>query len=215
LTLIPGFISYASADRRVAASVKEALLECGVDGFMAHDDIHVSQEWRNRILEELRRMEVFVPLLSAHFKLSEWTSQECGAAVMRDGVLIIPASVDGTIPYGFLNHYQSRLLPQPITVEFFRGAVGRAKPHAVIEMLIDRLEGAGSYRGAERLMAPLEPYFTQLTASEADRIIDISIGNNQIWDAGGCRADYLPTLLEAVKGKADQEKIDELWDLIR
>ena len=78
--MIPGFISYASADRKLAAQVKAALLECGVDGFMAHEDIHVSQEWRDRILEELRRMEVFVPLLSRHFKSSDWTSQESGAA---------------------------------------------------------------------------------------------------------------------------------------
>jgi hypothetical protein len=212
--LIPGFISYASADRRLAARVKAALLECGVDGFMAHEDIHVSQEWRDRILEELRRMEVFVPLLSAHFKSSDWTSQESGAACVRDDVLIIPASLDGTVPYGFLNRFQGQRLPQPVTAEFFRGAIARQKPHAIIKVLMENLDGAASFRGAERLMEPLVPFFNQLTIEEANGILDMSIGNSQIWDAGTCRVDYLPKLLSAVRGKADQRKIDQLADMI-
>jgi hypothetical protein len=214
VALIPGFISYSNADRRVAAAVKDALRECGVDAFMAHEDISVSEGWRERILEELRRMEVFVPLLSAQFKTSEWTAQESGAAAVRDDVLIIPVSIDGTIPYGFLNRYQSRMLPDPLRPEFFRIPIGKVKPHAVIEGLIERLEFAANYRDAERLMQPLVSFFPQLSAEEANRIIDISMGNNQIWDAGACRVDYLPELLNAVKGKADQKRIDKLSKLI-
>ena len=99
MPLIPGFLSYSTRDRHVAAEVKQALVQLGVDAFMAHDDIHISQAWRDRILAELKAARVFVPLLSKAFKESDWTSQEVGLAVGRRGMVIIPASLDGTIPY--------------------------------------------------------------------------------------------------------------------
>lgn len=214
MSRIPGFISYSSADKQRAAEVRTALAACGVDGFMAHDDIYVSQQWRDRILDELRRMQVFVPLLSANFKTSEWTAQEAGAAIVRADVLIIPVSLDGTVPYGFLNHFQGRPLPRPIDPAFFRDVLLMNRPHAVIEVLIDELEGAGSFRGAEALMQPLAPFFDTLTPAQAERIIDISTNNGQIWDASKCRGTYLPVLLQASKGKVPPDKLQELHDLI-
>jgi len=211
---IPGFISYSSADRGIAADVKNALLACGVDAFMAHEDIHVSQQWRDRIVDELRRMEVFVPLLSANFRTSEWTAQEAGAAIVRRDVLIIPASLDGTIPYGFLNHFQGRRLHRPVDPAFFRVPLLAHKPGAIIDALIDDLEGAGSFRGAESRMQPIVPLFNQLSPAQAERIVDIAISNNQIWDASKCRATYLPDLLRSAAGKVPAAKVQELQDRI-
>lgn len=214
MSRIPGFISYSSADKQRAAEVKTALAACGIDGFMAHDDIHVSQQWRDRILDELRRMQVFVPLLSSNFKTSDWTAQEAGAAVVRADVLIIPVSLDGTVPYGFLNHFQGRPLPRPIHPAFFRDVLLMNRPHIVIETLIDELESAGTFRGAEALMQPLFPFFDKLTPAEAERIIDISIDNDQIWNASKCRGIYLPALLQAAQGKVPASKLQELRDVI-
>ena len=58
------FISYAHADRKYGAQAKNVLAEIGIEAFLAHDDLHVSDEWRARIIEELRRCDLFVPLLS-------------------------------------------------------------------------------------------------------------------------------------------------------
>ena len=99
------------------------------------------------------------------------------------GILIIPVSLDGTVPYGFLNHFQGRRLPRPIDPAFFRGPLLTQKTGAVIDVLIDDLEGAGSFRGAESLMQPLAPLFDQLTPDQAERVVDIAAANNQIWDA--------------------------------
>ena len=61
------FISYFRKDRKFGAQAKGVLAEVGIDAFLAHDDLHVSDEWRERIVEELKRCDIFVPLLSANF----------------------------------------------------------------------------------------------------------------------------------------------------
>jgi len=210
MTRVRGFISYSHKDRLRAGEVKTALAALGVDAFMAHDDIHVSQQWRDRILEELRDMEVFVPLLSIDFKTSEWTTQEVGFALSRPEVLIIPATLDGTIPGGFLNALQARMLPQPAETGFFRDAIGVRFPRAVIGALIDALDGAGSYRGAEARFRPLLPYLDKLTAAEATRIAIASTENDQIWDAGLCRTEYIPTFLAKNRHQLAPEVLEPL-----
>lgn len=207
---LKGFISYSHHDRIRAAEVKNALARLGVDAFMAHDDIHVSQQWRDRILDELRAMEVFVPLLSSHFKSSEWTAQEVGFALSRPEVLIIPASLDGTIPGGFLGALQARLLPDPADPAFFRDSIAGRFPRTVVGVLIDALEEAGSWRGAEALFRPLLPYLSQLTPAEATRIAKASAENSEIWDAGLCRSVYLPDFLAKNRHQIPQALQDAL-----
>lgn len=163
---------------------------------MAHEDIHVSQQWRDRILDELARTQIFIPLLSAAFKHSDWASQEVGLAMSRSDVLIIPVSLDGTVPYGFIGALQGRRLRQPITGDFFREAIGNRFPREVIARLIDTLAGSGGWRTAESNFRSLLPFLGQLTTEEAEKIAVASTQNSQIWDAGGCRSAYIPAFLE-------------------
>ncbi len=207
---LKGFISYSHVDRVRATEVKRVLGALGVDAFMAHEDIYISQQWRDRILGELREMEVFVPLLSPQFKNSEWTGQEVGFAMSRPDVLVIPASLDGTIPGGFLNALQARRLPDPADEGFFRDSIAGRFPRTVIGALIDALEGAASWRGAEALFRPLLPYLSQLTPAEATRIATISKGNSQIWDAGLCRSVYLPDFLVKNRHQIPQAVLEPL-----
>lgn len=190
-----GFLSYSVVDRHVAAAVKVALAELGVDAFMAHEDVQVSQQWRDRILSELNVMDVFLPLLSAAFRSSDWTAQEVGVAIGRPEVLIIPTSVDGTVPYGFIGAIQGRKLPNPIAADFFREAIASRFPRVVVGSLIEALAGAGSWRGAEALFYPLLPYLATLTPDEAVALAKASTENAQIWDAALCRTAYLPDFI--------------------
>jgi hypothetical protein len=118
------------------------------------------------------------------------------------------------MPYGFLNHFQGRRLSRPVDPAFFREVLLANRPHAVIEVLIDALDAAATFRGAEALMQPLVPFFDQLTSAEAERIVDIATDNNQIWDASKCRDTYIPALLEASREKVSSRKLKELRDLI-
>lgn len=208
--MLKGFISYSSIDRRRAAEVKRALSELGVDAFMAHDDITVSQEWRNRILTELRAMEVFVPLLSAAFKTSEWTAQEVGVAVARKKVLIIPASLVGTVPFGFIGAFQGRLLPSPATSEFFREPLARRFPRHTVGLLIEALGESGSWRGAESNFRLLLPFLDGLTPEEADRVATLSARNSEIWNASLCRSEYLPRFIAGNRHRISAPALREL-----
>ena len=97
------FISYSTTDKQIAGQVKTILNEYRVDAFLAHEDINVSQEWKDRIIQELNQSSIFVPLLSAAFKQSDWAPQEIGLAFARsEEVLFIPLFVDGTVPFGFI-----------------------------------------------------------------------------------------------------------------
>src|SRR5260370_6540148 len=104
------FISYSHKDRKFGAQAKGVLAEVGIEAFLAHDDLHVSDEWRARIIEELNRCDIFVPLLSANFMESKWAPQEVGFIISRPDVAIAPISLDGTTPFGFISHVHSRAI---------------------------------------------------------------------------------------------------------
>ena len=105
-----GFVSYSTHDKFVACEVAKALKTLHIQPFLAHDDLYISQSWRDRILEELSTCHIFVPLLSRDFKQSEWCSMECGYIFSRPDVSIYPLSLDGTFPYGFLAAIQSGII---------------------------------------------------------------------------------------------------------
>lgn len=92
------FVSYSVEDKAMGAVAKACLETHGFDCFLAHDDLQVSEEWKDRILAELRQADVFVTLLSGAFVDSKWCAQEVGVIVSRPDVLIVPLSLDGTPP---------------------------------------------------------------------------------------------------------------------
>jgi len=99
------FLSYHSSDRILGGKIKLDLSSYGIEVFLAHEDIEPTEEWQARILSELKRTDVFLPLLTDKFPTSKWTAQECGIAVAR-GVFIVSLKV--TIdPFGFLSKYQA------------------------------------------------------------------------------------------------------------
>ena len=52
------FISYAHTDRKYGGQAKAVLAEVGIAAFLAHEDLAVSEEWRERIIEELRTCDL-------------------------------------------------------------------------------------------------------------------------------------------------------------
>lgn len=104
------FISYSTYDKFVAAEIAKAVRVLGLEPFLAHDDISISEVWRDRILAELNACDLFVPLLSRDFKQSDWCPMECGYIVARPGVTILTLSLDGTWPFGFLAAIQGSFL---------------------------------------------------------------------------------------------------------
>lgn len=191
------FISYSTTDKLVGADVKGVLGEFGVDSFLAHDDLRVSEEWKGRILEELARCDIFVPLLSKAFRSSDWASQETGIAFGRKTVLIIPLSIDGTTPFGFISHIQGIKIPDAgVSNHMFQEPLIKRFPRKMIPRLIKRVENARNFRGAEAVVKPLVEHFPIFTRNEANQFATAASNNNQVWSASLCRSDYLPAFLE-------------------
>lgn len=196
------FISYSTRDKKHAGAVSAVLDEINIESFLAHEDLHVSEEWKERILEELKKCEIFVLLLSEAFKSSDWCGQETGVIATRRRVLIIPLSVDETLPYGFISNIQCHRMPSAgIDAQTILTALGRKWPSVAIDGLLKRVQLANSFRGAEKLMEPLVPYFEKLSKDQATRLASMAVENSQIWDAALCRDDYLPKFLKLNRAK--------------
>jgi len=190
---ITAFISYSHEDRKYGAEAKAVLAEIGIRAFLAHDDLHVSEEWRERIIEELLRCDLFVPLLSANFLASKWAPQEIGFIISRPEVAIAPISLDGTTPFGFISHVQSRKITKDgITRELLIEPLAKRMPRQILPGLIQLAGRAGSFRSAEAHMAPLVPHFPIFTPGEAQALAAASVENGQIWLAALCKSEYLP-----------------------
>ena len=105
------FISYSSEDKEIAGIVKNALSNIGINSFLAHEDITPSQEWQGEIVNKLNTCNIFVPIITKNFRESDWTSQESGAAFIKE-MDIVPISIKFPEkpfidPYGFISKYQA------------------------------------------------------------------------------------------------------------
>jgi hypothetical protein len=205
------FISYSHMDRKRGAEAKAVLAEVGIEAFLAHDDLQVSDEWRERIIEELKRCDFFVPLLSANFLESKWAPQEVGFIISRPEVSIAPVSLDGTMPFGFISHIQARVVKKDgITRELLVEPLAKRTPRKIVPGLIRLTSNASNYRSAEARMLPLVPLFPKFTADEAQALAKASVDNSQIWSAGLCRNEYLPAFIEAQKDNIDRKTLRAL-----
>jgi hypothetical protein len=90
--MVKVFISHSMEDRETALRIKNALRDFAIDAFLAHEDIRVSEEWRRTIIRNLKSANVFIPVLSKSFRVSDWASQELGLAISQPKRLIVPAS---------------------------------------------------------------------------------------------------------------------------
>jgi hypothetical protein len=194
---LKAFISYSTKDKKHGAAVKAALEKFQIKSFLAHNDLRVSEEWKNRILQELEECDIFIPLLSKEFSKSKWCDQETGISVNRGAVLIIPLSLDGTVPYGFISHIQSHKIAETgIDAEILLDAIGTKFPAAAIDALLGQVRrDANSFRAAEAVIEPLAPYFDRFSKNQARDFAEIATKNGQIWDASLCYSDYLPKFL--------------------
>ena len=210
-TPIPAFISYSAEESEHGHAVKALLRKFGIDGFLAHDDLAVSEEWRARILDELLRCEVFVALLSNSFRASDWCAQEVGVVIGRDNVAIVPLSLDGTTPFGFLSQLQAKRVPESgITEALLIEPIARKHPHKIIPGMIGRVRIAGGFRIAEAAMASIIPFFPVLNDEELQSLVQASIANYEVWAASRCAGEYLPQLIEMHRARISAELLRAL-----
>jgi len=210
------FISYQTNQKETAGRLKELIEPLGIKSFLAHEDIHVSEEWRLKILEEISKTNIFIPLLSTDYFSSTWCVQESGIAAYSNTMTIIPLSLDGTIPQGFISHIQSSkidpatfnisdLIPGLLKVDFTKG----------IAYLIEKLRESKSFRGAEANFRELLPYLPRINDGSMKKLFEVIIENNQIHHASFCAHSYIPQLIKShghLMDKEQKEFLDEICE---
>ena len=208
------FLSYQNEDREVAGRIARLLDSIGVASFMAHEDIIVSEEWRLQLLRELAATDLFVAILSQRFFSSVWCTKESGIASFRE-LTIIPLSIDGTVPSGFLGHIQStRIDPaQPRYEDLFPG-IARKDFDFLIAGII-RLSGASRqpWRHAEANFELILPYINRATRQQIVELLTVSTHNLEVCNAARCIRDYLPPLIKTHGRYMKRKDLRELKDV--
>ena len=207
------FLSYHSSDKTLAGEIKSGLNHYGLDVFLAHEDIQPTEEWQSRILSELKRTDVFLPLLTEKFIISKWTSQECGVAVSRGTFIVsLKVSID---PFGFLSKYQAfNFRPENIS----RSCSGIARvihknrklQKRFLDGLITSFGRSGSFEEAKELASLLND-FDGYNGRQVSDVLRKSIENSQIHKSFGARRQLEIFLKEH---KADEAAVRSYRKLI-
>lgn len=188
------FMSYQTDERATAAKVSELLNKMGITSFMAHEHIEVSVEWRIEIIRQLSLAELFVPILSKKYYDSIWCQQESGIAAFR-AMTIIPLSIDGSIPQGFIGHIQStKINPDAPTFKDLVPGLAKQDVSFVVDAITKIISGSANYRKAESNFELILPYIDRATDAQITELLKVSTRNNQVCNAGLCAQTYLPPL---------------------
>ncbi len=210
------FISYNTKHKNFAGKIKESLYENKIDSFLAHEDLEVSTEWKIEILEALKKSNVFIILLSSDYYESPWCYQESGIIAylenFRDNVTIIPISIDGTIPKGFIGHRQSKPIINMEEFDFSILLPGLFidNPDWVVNFLIKKIEGSGSFRNAENNFEKILPYLGKMNKKYGKKLLEVCVKNDQIYNASLCIGEYISKAIALYGDLLSKEDLDFL-----
>jgi hypothetical protein len=190
------FISYSTIDRHFAAVLKQHLERAQITAFMAHEDIQVSEEWRLRLLRELRSNDMFICLLSQHYLNSAWCMQESGVAAFRKGLVIVPLRLDDTLPPGFLSSFQATPFdPDDVQLSDLGSAIVRVDFETGVEFLLTELKASKSFRAGESNLQAILPHVERMSEVGKARLLNIAANTYRVSSANLCISDLLPPLV--------------------
>jgi len=181
------FASHVATHKKMVTEVKNALLEYGIDTFVAHQDIEPAKEWATEIEVALDTCNAAAAFLTEDFHASNWTDQEIGYCLHRK-VVTIPVCL-GQMPYGFMSRYQG--LPCigktaiQIAKDIFEVLMTRdTTAQQLIPALVEKFVTSGSYMEARTNIGRLEA-INSWTSELLDRIQASIAENSQVRDAFG------------------------------
>lgn len=197
------FVSYSNNDKARAGELKSTLENYGLNVFLAHEDIEPTTEWQERILAELKSCDVFIPLLTPHFKVSDWTGQETGIAY-GNKKLIIPLKV-GLNPFGFLARFQALTCNNLASVRegILDIMAKKSDKNKLIESLIKGLSQSTSFDDANEKTQYLRKMQDQLNFGQVLKILTGAFRNNQV---SGGRRDAFKFIRDLIQSNKDRLK---------
>jgi hypothetical protein len=190
------FISYQTSNKDIAGKLKNILTDYGIDSFLAHEDIDVSEEWQAEIIKYLEKTTIFFCILSKNYLESIYCMQESGVAAFRS-MTIIPLTVDGTSPPGFISKYQAkRITFDELSIKDVIPGLLKYDKNEGIRIIIKLIGQSGTYKDAEKNFEYILPVLDKLTDEQADNLLDKILSNGQVKGSYKCSSDYIPRTLQ-------------------
>jgi hypothetical protein len=205
------FLSHSSNEKKFAGELKEHLEEYGFEVFLAHSDILAGENWSPTLVREIKQCDIFLAQLSKEFHRADYTDQEFGIAYCLKKA-ILPLSIDGTLPYGFMSKYQALNAKDGITSDLiFELAVTiyvslRNTDVDIIESMIAAYAGSESYKQANRRADMLVLNEAGLNKYQANSIAEAFIANDQIHNAASAKSVSVDLLKKQYKVLSPQNK---------
>lgn len=204
------FCSHLVGEKDFVSDLVVSLERYGISGFVAHQMINPSDEWREAIEAHLSDCDLGLAFVHEGFFTSEWTSQEIGW-ILGGGRPVISLRFDAdTPPQGFLSARQAIDARGRGLSELTDRLVGaiRSSPRLAPTFrsaLLTRLERARSYYDTMAAAAELADHFLPVTAEEADRVRRAMRENTQVGRCVAGRKD----LMRILEGAPSPEEADE------
>ncbi len=207
------FISYQTSDKHVAGKLQQTLEKFEISSFLAHEDIEVSVEWRERILEELGRARIFISLLSENYFTSPWCVQESGIVAYR-GIPSLHLSLDGSIPQGFSSNIQSiKVNSEEITIQELIPGLISSNFDLGIKILTNVIGRSGSFRVAEINFRMIQPHIPRMSDEQIKTLLEKARSNGQVHHASLCASQFLPPLISSHGHLLDEDTKEYLLDV--
>jgi len=199
------FLSHAHHDRLIARKLADELKKYSIDAFVAHEDIKLGDEWESALLERIKNCDLFIAILSENFHQVDYTDQEVGIAHGL-GKIILPLSVDKTMPYGFLTKFQAKKISPEIdgdeVSKIFAEFMPKTSEARVEDRLIYSLINSHSFNEANYYAGILSKH-TEFSEVQINMIAKGFINNDQL------RESYVATPWCVGILKKNMKKIDK------
>ena len=182
------FLSHATHDKNIASTLKEKLACFEINVFLAHDDLKGGVIWDDELNSEIKNCDIFMVLLSKQYHKASYTDQELGIGLANNKT-IIPISIDGTMPYGFIKKIQSILCEPEFDDKTIHALLeliaihsdsGKITIDQIINKIINSLTNSTTYNQSIECSKQLSLY-SQFTDNQINDIARASINNNQIY----------------------------------
>ncbi len=169
------FITHLESNRQIASVLKDNLAIEGVMGFVAHEDIPDTEEWRRSLKLELATSHALLVVITNGIENSFWCQQEIGWALGRD-IPIVGVNFAPKAPsVGFLSDFQ--FIPGNIAMlEIVSRIVTALKKNAKIDVLlrehlIQSFINSYSFNRTRSLLPRIKD-LESVTDSEKNRILE-------------------------------------------